>query len=92
MPIPGIPNNPAVAINNQPQQAALPPIAQINNPAAAVNNQPQPQAPAMQNNALPDNPAGAINNQPQQALQNPGAANAANGANNNQPLIEPDLE
>ena len=83
MPPPGLPNYFNGAINNQIQV----PAAMPNNP---VNNQPQ-QA-AGPNPGLPNNPAGGINNQPQQALQNPGTTNAANGANDNQPLIEPDLE
>ena len=78
-----LPNNPGGLINNQPQQPALPPIAQQNNPAAAGNNQP-PQ-PAMQNQGLINNPAGVVNNQPQQAaVQNPGMANNPAGGINNQ--------
>ena len=86
MPFPGLPNNFNALINNQIQV----PNATPNNPAGPVNNQAQ-QA-AGPNLGMPSNPAGGINNQQPQALQNPGAANAANGANDNQPLIEPDLE
>ena len=85
-----MPNNPAGPVNNQAQQAAMPFAGLPNNSVAPVYNQPQ-QA-AVQNPGMPVNPAGGINNQQPQALQNPGAANAANGANDNQPLIEPDLE